>query len=157
MNRFQIVNLYRANGLDDFKLRSTEDLLKTHGINFKAVDGYNRLDDINKLLYEKFIINFFNAWGIESRATLIPKGIYFVEDVPYLVKKAPEDDCFMDAGSIVKAIDKNGMKTILHRWINEGYEHLNVKEGEISFYLRFEYEHKGNSEWLHVVNENTWY
>jgi len=41
--------------------------LKTHGINYKEVKGYIRLDDLNKLLYEKFVVNLFNSLGLDSR------------------------------------------------------------------------------------------
>lgn len=157
MNRFQIENLYKVNGLNDYKLRNTEDLLKVHGIDFKAVDGYKRIDDINKRLYEKFIVNIFNAFGLESRATLVPKGIYFVEDINYLAKKSQDDDYFIVVGGVVYSIDKNGMKSVLHTWKDEDYLHLKVTESESKKYLRFEYEHQGCSKWLHVITENSWY
>lgn len=38
MNRFQLENLYQANGLTDYKLRNTKDLLKVHGINYKSIE-----------------------------------------------------------------------------------------------------------------------
>lgn len=41
MNRRQLENLYKVNGLEDFRLRNTDDLLKVHGINYKGVAGYN--------------------------------------------------------------------------------------------------------------------
>lgn len=34
MNRFQLENLYEVNGLKDYKLKTTDDLLRTHGINW---------------------------------------------------------------------------------------------------------------------------
>jgi len=71
MNRFQLEKLYEVNGLKDYKLKTTDDLLKTHGIDFKEVDGYTRLDDLNKLLYEKFIVNFLNGLGLDSRMALM--------------------------------------------------------------------------------------
>lgn len=158
MNRNQIENLYKANGLKDFKLGTTEDLLKVHGIDFKAVDGYSRLDDLNRAIYEKAIINIFNAWGLESRSTLIPKGIYYVEDMSYLVKENPEDDFFTVAGGVVMVIDRNGMKSLLHNWIHEDYKHLEISDGSKMYYLRFEYEHQGRNEWLHITKEGKeWY
>ena len=39
MNRFQLEKLYEVNGLKDYKLKTTDDLLKTHGIDFKEVAG----------------------------------------------------------------------------------------------------------------------
>jgi hypothetical protein len=48
MERFQVENLYKVNGLDDYRLRNTSDLLKVHGIDYRAIRGYDGLDDINK-------------------------------------------------------------------------------------------------------------
>lgn len=164
MNRFQIENIYEVNGLNDYKLKTTDDLLKCHGIDYKAVDGYNRLDDINRTIYEKFIVNFFNGLGLESRATLVPKAIYYVEQTDILVKENPEDDYFIVAGGIVKAIDRNGTKSVIRSWNDEDYKDLKPIENESTYYLRFEYEHGSyedgtpRKEWLHVIKEGTeWY
>ncbi|HVJ49226.1 hypothetical protein [Desulfitobacterium sp.] len=156
-------NLYEINGLTDYKLKTPEDLLKTHGIDHKAIDGYNRLDDVNRSLYEKFIVNFFNGQGLDSRMSLIPKGIYYVEDLNYLAKENPEDDHLTIIGGLVTVIDRNGMKTVLRSWEDEDYAHLveefpeAITESTPNRYLRFEYEHHGRNEWLHVKSENSWY
>jgi len=162
MNRFQLENIYKANGLTDFKLKDTEDLLKVHGINYR-VEGYNRLDDLNRKLYEKFIVNIFNAFGLESRATLTPKGIYYVEEIDYLAKENPTDDYYIGVGGIVNVIDRNGMKSVHRTWNSENYKHLEVIEKPAKQYLRFEYEHgvyddgEPRKEWLHVIKEDEWY
>ena len=157
MNRSQLEKLYEVNGLKDYRLKTADDLLRTHGINFKAVEGYTRLDDVNKLLYEKFIINLFNGLGLDSRMTMIPKGIYYVEDFDYLVKENPEDDYFNVAGGLVMDIDKNGLKTVHRSWKDDDYAHLEMTEGKPKTYLRFEYEHNDREEWLHVIDPKTWY
>ena len=157
MNRSQLEKLYQVNGLKDYKLMTTDDLLKTHGINFKAVEGYGRLDDLNKLLYEKFIVNFFNGLGLDSRMTMIPKEIYFVEDFDLVVKTNPDDEYFTVAGGLVIAIDKNGLKTVHRFWKNDDYMHLKMIEGKTKTYLRFEYKHNECEKWLHVTNPKTWY
>lgn len=64
MNRSQLENLYKVNGLTDYKLNTADDLLRVHGIDYKAVNGYSGLDDLNRAIYAKFIINFFNAQGL---------------------------------------------------------------------------------------------
>lgn len=150
-----IENLYKDNGITDYKLRNTDDLFKIHGIDFKEVEGYAVLDDINRSIYEKFIINFFNGLGLESRMTLIPKGIYFVEDTNYLI---PEDDYFLVVGGIVESIDRNGVKSILRTWSDEDYENIEHTESETKSYLRIQYEHDGRPEWLHIMKEGSeWY
>ena len=157
MNRFQLEKLYEINGLKDYKLKDTMDLLKTHGIDFTEVDGYSRLDDLNKQLYSKFIVNLFNGLGLDSRMTMIPKGIFFVEDIDYLVKEDPKDDYFNVAGGLVMAVDKNGLKTVHRLWKDDDYAHLKMTESKPKTYLRFEYEHNDREEWLHVIDPKTWY
>jgi hypothetical protein len=51
------------------------DLLKTHGMDFKVVNGSNSLDDLNKVIYENYI---FSKLRLEFMITLTPKKIYFV-------------------------------------------------------------------------------
>lgn len=158
MNIRQLERLYENNYLFDYKLRNTKDLLLIHGIDYKNTLGYNNLDDLNRAIYEKFIVNFFNSWGLESRWTLVPKGIYWVEESDYLVKEKPDQDYYTIAGGIVYSIDRNGLKSILKEWKDEEYICLDRIVERPKFYLRFEYEVNGNREWLHVVNggEN-WY
>lgn len=163
MNRFQLEKLYEVNGLKDYRLKNTEDLLKIHGIDYREVAGYKRLDDLNRQLYEKFIVNYFNGYGLDTRATIIPKGIYFVEDVEYLAKEDPEDEVYTVIGGQVMAIDRNGLKTVHRSWQDENYAHLveefpeSTIESKPKRYLRFEYEIDGREEWQHVVDERTWY
>lgn len=157
MNRHQLEKLYEVNGLKDYKLKHPTDLIRTHGIDYIAVDGFNRLDEANKLLYAEFIINFFNGLGMDSRATLVPKGIYYVEDVDFSVKADPDDDYHTISGGRVMAIDRNGLKTVHRAWSDPDYAHLEQTEGKPKTYLRIEYEHQGRDEWLHVIDPTTWY
>lgn len=157
MDRHQLENIYLANGLENFKLKTTEDLLNVHGIDYRNVDGYNRLDDLNRAIYERFIINFFNGQGLDYR-DIVPKGIYFVEEVDYLVKENHADDYLTVAGGKVLAIDRNGVKTVHKNWVHEFYAGLEITEGDPKQYLRVEYKHQGRSEWLHVIKDGKeWY
>lgn len=162
MEMEQIKNVYKNNGLVDYKLKSPEDLLKVHGIDFKKVSGYNRLDDLTRTIYEKFIINFFNRHGLESRVDLVPKGIYYVEEINYVVKVEPEEDYFNNYKTEILAIDRNGLKSVLHEYIDKDYEKFPIVEKESKKYIRFEYKYscgdRLKSEWLHVIKEGKeWY
>lgn len=98
MNRFQLQSLYKVNGLGDYKLKTADDIYKIYGIDYKNLDVYNRLDDINRVISERFIVNFYNGLGLESRDSLVPEGIFFIESITYLIKV--EDDYFMVADGI---------------------------------------------------------
>jgi len=164
MNRKQLEKLYEVNGLNDYRLHTTEDLLRVHGIDCTEVAGYSSLDDINKAIYEKFIINIFNAWGLDSRLNLLPKGIYFVEDTEYIVKENPENDYYTLAGQTIYTIDRSGSKKLFRKWEDEEYKHLEKIAEKPKNYLRFEYQHgtdaegEPRNEWLHVIHEGReWY
>ena len=156
MDRSELEKRYKDNGLKDYKLKHPVDLIITHGIDYITVDGFNRLSDVNKLLFGKFIVNLFNGLGLDSRMAMIPKGIYFVEDVEYAVEN-PGDEYLTVAGGHVMAIDKNGLKTVHRSWKDDYYTHLERVQGKTKTYLRFEYEHNEREKWLHVIDPKTWY
>lgn len=149
--------VYEKNGLKDYKLKNMEDIKKIHGVDCEELKGYPNLTEEHKGLFKKFIVNFFNAQGLESRMSLVPKVINFVEDITYLVKESPEDEYFTEAGHVVRAIMKTGKKKILHKWIHEDYKDLEITESKPYLYLRIEYKHHGRNEWLHITNVEEWY
>ncbi|MGE4282357.1 MAG: hypothetical protein AB7G87_01410 [Clostridia bacterium] len=163
MERFQIEKLYKVNGLGDYKLKSPVDLVKTHGIDYIEINGFNRLNDLQKLLFSKFIVNYFNGYGLKTRCSIVPKGIYFVEEVEYLVKEDSEDDIYTIVGEKVLAIDRNGLKTVHHYWKNETFDHIKeqypgmIIESQLKQYLRFEYVINGHPGWQHVISDKEWY
>lgn len=158
MDRFQMENIYKANGLNDFKLRNTTDILKCHGINIETIKGYSDLDDLNKKTYEKFIVKFFNCQGLDSRMELIPTGIYYVEDIECLAKDLEYPEYVVEVTRVIKSIDKNGLKNIIHSYTEDKYKNQEIIKRQCSNYLRSEYTHHGREEWLHVINGGEhWY
>jgi len=157
MTGSQLQHIYEANGLTDYRLKTADDLLFTHGVSVKKLLGYSQLDEANAKLYVAFVVNFFNAQGMDSRVTLVPTGIHYVEDVDLIAKEDPDDEYFTVVGGIVKVINKDGSQTLHHEWRGTGYEELETIEDKPKRYLRFEYEHEGRPEWLHVIDERQWY
>ena len=159
MNRSQLENLYRVNGLDNYRLSNTEELLRVHGVDYRHVKGYGSLDDINKLLYKKFIINYYNAFGLDTRATLIPMAIYYVEDTAFYIIEKEDDgqEIRVLAGGLVKVIDRDGKKRVLTEWQDQDYEGIQKESGPCEYYLRFEYKIHGRREWMHVRGEKSWH
>lgn len=157
MNRNQLEKLYTFNGLNDFRLKSTDDLLNVHDIDYTQVKGYDTLDDINRNLYKKAIINLFNAFGLDSRATFQLKAINFVEHFDLIAKEDPADEYSTIVGSLVKVIKRDGKKKILRNWVHKDYKHLEITQSQPKTYLRIEYKMNGRNEWLHIIDEKEWY
>ena len=164
MERFQLENIYKANGLNDYQLKTTYDLLKVHGIDFEDINGYDDLTDENKAVYGVFIVNFFNLQGFYRRMRIIPRRINFVEEIEFLVKEEPSQDYYNYAGEIITKIDKKGIRKIIRKHMVVEYAGLKKIEKKPEYYLRFEYQcgedEEGNpyNEWLHVTHGGTqWY
>ena len=71
----EIEKIYSINKLNDFKLQNIEDIKKCHGIDVTNIKGYESLTYKNKEIFKTFIVNIFNAFGLEARNKLKPISI----------------------------------------------------------------------------------
>ncbi|WP_066500028.1 hypothetical protein [Abyssisolibacter fermentans] len=69
---------YIQRGCIDYKLTTIEDLKSIYQIDCNSIHGYKNL--INPKLFENFIINFYNAWGLEARTTIKPIAVKHCND-----------------------------------------------------------------------------
>ena len=137
---------YEERGLNNYLLRTVEDLKAVHDIDIKEIKGYASLSDENKKLFEKAVVSFFNAWGLEKRTELAPKAVYYVQDTEYI----DSDDLLV--AKVVKAISKDGRNHIIHNDIFETTALSECREC-ISEYLRLEF----SGEWFHITDDGLWY
>lgn len=140
MNVEQIITRYKVNGLYDFKLHSVKHLAKVHGINYQEVEGFELLSEENKRVYEQFIVQFFNAWGMEAKSTIVPCKIVYIK----------ESCTSIDTGE--------NKREIVYAEHDQSYEEgLSDLIKKQIYYLRFEFELKGKRDWLHVEADGTWW
>ena len=158
MNRFQMEAIYEANGLSDYKLGTIGDIIRTHGIDVTVIKGLGELDEANKELYYNFIVNYFNAHGLDTRMTMIPKGIYFVEDADYLIKRTEDEyhEYYEVVGGLVMKFMANGKKLKHKKWLDKDYKDSDFFIGKTKQYLRFEYKIHNKNEWQHVYSTTNW-
>lgn len=147
---------YKDRGLNDFRINTIEDIFHLYNIDILKVDGYDLLTEEHKQLYKKFIINFFNGWGLEARETLKPISFNYVEEVEHVGKEDPEDGYVITLLKEISLIKYDGSMEVLTRQENKDNK-LKVLEVYKNKYLRFEYELYDRKEWLHIVNEEEWY
>lgn len=162
MNEKQIKNLYLVNGIDDFRLRSLEDLLKTHGIKVEEIPGYKELGDIHKKVFKGFILNFFNGCDLNLRATFEPVSVDYVRHTNY--SYYDEDfQCRCSAGSKDEIILRDGSLKFEKRYTEEDSKGKEIREDRTEDYLRFQYYEYGDKykdepriSWLHVYSEESY-
>lgn len=152
-----IQNIYKENGISDYVLKNIEDIKKVHGMDVLMTRGYSDLTEKNQELFKKFILNYFNGYGLEARTTLTPLSINYVEETEYLGKEKSEDDYYVLLGQEVQIVKADGSKELLKKTKDDTYSGLQVAKTENREYLRFEYELYGKKEWQHVLSPTEWY
>lgn len=159
MNSKQLENLYLVNGIEDFRLKTLEDLFKVHGIKVENIKGYYEIGDIQQKIFKGFILNFFNGWGLEARATLEPVTVNYVNETDLLC--VDEDGDLLCVGHIREILLRNGDVELDERRVDEDYQDKELQESEVNSYLRFQYykyddKHNGDISWVHVYSETSY-
>ena len=156
----RLINIYEANGLNEMQLLSHQDLLRCHGIIANDIKGYEGLTDENKAIYQEFIINFFNSYGLKARNRIEPKKIYWCKEVNYRIvdEIVNNKKIYATITQEVYSIDKFGNEELIsRRKINENYDNVEVLKEEGRQYLRFEFKYDEEDGWVHVISPTEFY
>ena len=118
MTRKQLERKYEDCGLNDYKLKTLDNLREIHGVDVRELSGYSGLTDDNRKLFDMTVLRFYNAHGLDSRKQLLPKSVNYVEEVTYCKSvNGYGDDYGETAGSVINIIDRSGKKHRFHRYV----------------------------------------
>ncbi|MDS0527425.1 hypothetical protein NNC19_17180 [Clostridium sp. SHJSY1] len=73
MNKSSLKRVYEARGLEDYKLKTIDDLFYIYGIKLSYVEGYSNLEEMDRFVFNNFVINYFNCNELEGRNISILK------------------------------------------------------------------------------------
>ena len=166
MTRVQLIDLFQKNGLSDYQLKNTDNLLKIFGIKIDNLEGFSSLNKEHQEMFEQFIINFYNMHGIDNKLAIWPVSIYFVMDIETCLE-LNENELITYSREII-ALDKENIpyKNIYNMVYldseNKKYKNLSKVEMKPKEYIRFTYEYRYydgdiKKEWLHVISPNEWW
>ena len=162
----KIESVYISNGLDNFKLKTLEDVKTIHNIDIANIKGYADLTEEHKEITSNFIINFMNGLGLDSRTEFKPTWIGYVEEVDYMQETtiysilSKQDETYNEVvATVIKQVKSNGKKLQHTKYLTKGIKDLKeLTPSEPQYYLRIEYKHYGGKEWLHIINNGKeWY
>ncbi len=157
-------NIYRQydeRGLTDYKLTSLDDMKAIHGYDIHELKGFSDLTTENKELFSMFIINFFNAHGMERRSVLQPLQVNYVQHTEYARPTGEIDN----EGKAIHELAITEIKRLTSSGKYEKYlRHTFCKDvclanckGYQSYFLRIDYKDGRRKEWLHVLSPHQWY
>lgn len=153
MKSIALERKYEERGCTDYQLRNLADLEAIHGVNVLELPGYTDLSDEHKNLFDRSIIRFFNAHGLDNRKGLQPRCVHYVREVEY-VKSISEDEDML-VGIEINIIDSETgrKKHRLHRYVFEKGISFKECRKDVKEYLRFELK----DEWFHIKNTGELY
>lgn len=170
MNRQQLENLCEVNGIIHFQLKDKEDLLKVFGIKVDQIKGFDTLSAANKELFTKFLINYYNMLGVDSKLCLQPISIYLVQEIQTFVKLSHDsevDEIWDWFSTDVSNYNQNTKELKIFKQSKNKYlQYIKDDDMDAWFkndmkkYLRFDFKWNGKKvikEWLHVIDAREWY
>ena len=151
MTSNQVQDLYKNVKIEGFRLRNSQDLFNVHGFDFTKVKGFDTLSSKHQALFEQFLFTFFNGWGLEARATLKPKSVYYVEEREYQA----EDESTIK--TVFNIVDAEG--NVIAELKKHTFSRKKTKVIYAKHFLRFDYEiyDRKSGEWLHIISPGEYY
>ena len=151
MDRVKLERLYQERGLNDFFLRTVEDLGSIHGIKIDQIDGYNKLTEEEKEKFKTFLVTFFNAHGIGYR-DIQPLKVFIAIEKIYTIDTAAVRDV------VVRRVVVDDKKLeISDIWEYDKFKEEKGRLRTIEKYMRFEYIDNGENRWMHINKLGGWY
>lgn len=151
MDRVKLERLYKERNLNNFMLKTIEDLESIHGIRLDQIDGYTRLSEVEKGKFKTFLVTFFNAHGIGYR-DIQPLKVFIAIEKIYTIDTAAIRDV------VIRRITIDDKKLeITDIWEYDRFKEEKGKLKLIEKYMRFEYIDNGRNTWLHINKFSGWY
>lgn len=127
------------------------------------IEGFDKLNKMNKSIFNIFLMNFFNYHNkIEPEVKIYPKSIYLIEEIEICIKEENRE-YLTYIGSELKLLDYE-MPTIntLTKLDNIKYKDFEKIKMSSKQYLKFKYELKYlngivKNEDVYIFSENEWH
>lgn len=151
MNKIKLERLYKERKLEDFQLKTIEDLESIHGIKLDQIEGYTRLTKEEKEKFKTFIIVFFNSHSINYR-DIVPLKVYIAIEKNYVIDTEAVRDFV-----IRRVVIDEKLQEIDNIWQYEKFKDEKGRLRTIEKYMRFEYIDNGKNRWMHINKSGGWY
>ena len=151
MDRVKLERLYKERNLNNFMLKTIEDLESIHGIRLDQIEGYTRLSEDEKGKFKTFLVTFFNAHGIGYR-DIQPLKVFIAIEKIYTIDTAAVRDVV-----IRRVVVDDKKLEISDIWEYEKFKEEKGRLRTIEKYMRFEYIDNGENRWMHINKLGGWY
>ena len=162
ISRVEIVQRYKDAGIEGLTLKDVNDFECIYGIAVDEITGFETLSLEHKWNFSRAIVSIYNRIGIENREKIMPRSIYYVEEVMYNYINSSDDELLC---AYAKIYALNEVGTRICELIGYDFElDVEIKDCDtfVTRYLRFEtneeiYEIDRDNEFLSITGGGkTW-
>ncbi len=152
MTHYEIEQRYIENGCGDFRIHNLSDLKNIHDFDVEQLQGYAELPQEQRELFDRTIISFYNAHGLDIRKQLQPKSVNYVYEINYA---DTNNELVGEDIYVVKSDGKTVGKRLHRHRFDKSADFRPCREIDKKCYLRFELNGKGG--WYHFTPKGEWY
>ena len=157
----EVCALYEANGRNDYRLKTVEDILNIHGFDIRETTGYSDLTEENKKIFEAYVLKHMNGVGMNTRITMWPKSVHYVKEIlKYGPEEWDEDEqrkFRWQIGREFIILKANGRTKKFRSYWDDGKGEGDVDSTKENEVLRVDWKYCGHNEWFHVSEELSYY
>lgn len=153
----KIQRRYEFYGVSDYQLKNKKDLKNVLNVEVDLLDEVDTLDEEEKEICVEFLLNFFNAHGLEARERIKAKAFYFAREEE-VIADSNIDEGYVETISLKVYNDtKNRLIRDYKKSKNEKNVKMETARKTVKRYYRFEYEEHDRRTFLHVDSVDQWW
>lgn len=157
----EVTALYEHYGINDYMLRTIEDVKNIHGFDVTETTGYEDLTEENKRIFEAYVLHHMNSVGMNTKITMWPKSVHYVRELTYCGPEEWDPDegrnIRWEIGREYIILKANGRTKKFRKYMDEGKTEADIDKTTEKEFLRVDWRmHKGNV-WFHVSKDLEYY
>lgn len=157
----EVTELYQKYGRNDFRLKSVEDILNIHNFDILETPGYEDLTEENKRLFEEYVITHMNSVGMNTKITMWPKSVHFVEELTYCGPEEWDEEeqrsFRWEIGRETIIVKANGRTKKFKKYMDEGKTDADIDKTTTKRFLRVDWKFGKENVWFHVLEPGRYY
>ena len=159
----EVTALYEHYGINDYMLRTIEDVKNIHNFDVTETTGYEDLTEEHKRIFEAYVLRHMTSVGMNTKITMWPKSVHFGRE--YTECTAPEWDeaekknVRWVIGRECIILKANGRTKKFKKYMDDDKTEADIDKSATTEkeFLRVDWRMNGENIWFHVSKELEYY
>lgn len=159
----EVTALYEHYGINDYMLRTIEDVKNIHNFDVTETTGYEDLTEEHKRIFEAYVLRHMNSVGMNTKITMWPKSVHFVREYTYCTAPEWDDEekrnIRWEIGREYIILKANGRTKKFKKFLDDDKTEADIDKSATTEkeFLRVDWRMNGENIWFHVSEELEYY